>query len=103
MKESFIAHLISHDEMTIELAKRFASNEVHDSRWFEDESVWTKLAEDAPTLRDELENTKLYCSTERIIEVGDHCIVVGRVTKVLLASNDKYQPLMYRDRTFMHN
>lgn len=101
MGKHFVAHLIPYSGTTVELAKRFASNEAHDSKWYEDESIWARGSDDVPVLHDDFETTRLYCDTERMIEIGDHCIVIGWVTQVHLASNDKHKPLMYRDRTFL--
>ena len=88
MEHRFAAHFLGADGESIAWAKRFASNEAdHDrehggtgvegGRW-EGEACWSRSKDGIPVYKGA--SGTILCETEREIYVGDHVIVVGRVT-----------------------
>ena len=83
MKARFDAHILTYSKQNIDLARRYSTNEGN-------EDVNDLVVDDV---------TKLYCETRRMIDVGDHCIVIGEVIKV--EKGGKALGMVYRNGQFL--
>lgn len=99
MRHGFFANLLTHSPKHVEFARKFAMNEsTTEGDWYRNEEFWKTDETGVPVLRDS-ETTRIYCTTERLVDVGDHCIVIGRVERIDRAQG-RPSTLLYRDHKF---
>lgn len=100
MQHGFIAHILTYSPEHIQLAKQFSTNNIDDESTLFRGPLWTQNATDAPALKDDASVTKIFCATNQMVQVGDHCIVIGNVLNVIAATSQ--QPgMVYRNRKFI--
>lgn len=97
MHESFVAHILTCSDDHISLARQFSKPEACGCDWHLDQLWETASSEEAPVLKDTA-TTKLYCTMRQMVNVEDHCIVIGNVDRVHQGTTT--DGLVYRNGEF---
>lgn len=99
MEAEFVVHMLKFTEAHIVLARMFARNDENLPSQG-DQDLWQQQSEKLHRPTANPFTTRLRCTTERIITIGDHCLIVGLVADVQLVSGaDK--SLLYADGRFV--
>lgn len=99
LHKNFIVHMLRHTASHIEVAVRLSQNEkVEEDEWHADRETWDFTDNNIPTLQHG-NSTRLYCTTERMIDIDKQCIIIARVDEIELASSSA-PGLVYRKQNF---
>lgn len=98
MRTEFVANLLFYKEDHIRIAKHFAANNKRESS-DQELTLWRSATDGACRLAAD-DVSYISCTTEHLIEVEDHCIIIGLV-KDVHKHETEISPLFYKDHNFI--